>query len=322
MPDNRLVLPSGTAPHLRGDAAAQESPGVPAQHLLLSPRPPTSIVAVGRHNDHIASVTRQANSDRLRLSQAAAAALPPPSLLSVQRYNADATSSTSSTSKASMFIRPRQRPKRPAKAYELQTMLDRNRNLLKSGEIRRLLSAAQWRKLEEDTRDLERALQDDEGKAAVPPHEHGLEDVLMELTVQDAAANADREASPTASAVRHTQSSSLPRSPHMPSSPLPMATQGPTRRGKAEMMSVEENAKLQRANFEAEREMERTREYELMGRQMGHMSLVAGRDGGKQARKLRSTGDEEDEVDVLGLGKRLDEAAADPAFPETNDVDW
>lgn len=321
MPDNRLVLPFGTAPHLRGDAAAQESPGVAAQHLLLSPRPPTSIVAVGTHNDHIANVTRQANSDRLRLSHAAAAAAPP-SLLSVQRYNADATSSTSSTSKASMFIRPRQRPKRPAKAYELQAMLDRNRNLLKSGEVRRLLSAAQLRKLEEDTRDLVRALQDDEGKAAVAPHEQGLEDVLMELTVQDAAANADGEASPKARAVRHTQSSSLPRSPHMPSSPLPMATQGPTRRGKAEMMSVEENAKLQRANFEAEREMERTREYELMGRQMGHMSLVTGRDGGKQARKLHNTGDEEDEVDVLGLGKRLDEAVADTAFSETKDVDW
>lgn len=69
------------------------------------------------------------------------------------------------------------------------------------------------------------------------------------------------------------------------------------------MISVEENAKLQRANFEAEREMERTREYEMMGRQMGRLDLI---NGERHRRRINTSEREEGaEVDVLGLGRRL-----------------
>lgn len=69
---------------------------------------------------------------------------------------------------------------------------------------------------------------------------------------------------------------------------------------KAKLISAEENAKLQRANFEAEQEMQRKRQYELIDKDLGSMNLVTN----DQSRHWRSnTIDREEEVDVLGLGR-------------------
>jgi hypothetical protein len=75
------------------------------------------------------------------------------------------------------------------------------------------------------------------------------------------------------------------------------------------MISTSENAKLQRANFEAEREMERTREYEMMGRQMGRLDLFNGKHTGRQGRRNLSELEEDGggDVDVLGLGPKAEE---------------
>jgi Uma2 family endonuclease len=80
------------------------------------------------------------------------------------------------------------------------------------------------------------------------------------------------------------------------------------------MISAQENAKLQRANFEAEQEEQRKREYELMGRQLGKMDLVS---NATSRYSRRSTNDREDEVDVLGLAQDIDES--DMAIQESDD---
>lgn len=67
------------------------------------------------------------------------------------------------------------------------------------------------------------------------------------------------------------------------------------------MISAQENARLQRANFEAEQELQRTREYETMGRQLGKMDL-----SGRCSKQRASTNEREGgDIDVLGLGPGL-----------------
>lgn len=90
------------------------------------------------------------------------------------------------------------RPKRPStKKTDLEATLDRNRNLLKSREVCRLLSATQLAKLKSDTLDLERKLQ--------AKSEEALEDVMMTLKVEDGNTKADLHTSSSVSAIREVQ---------------------------------------------------------------------------------------------------------------------
>jgi hypothetical protein len=80
-----------------------------------------------------------------------------------------------------MFIKASPRANRAMSGMELQMSLDRNRNLLKSPEVRRLLNAGQLEKLKQDTLELEKAAQAAREKMQTQELEHGM----MELNVTD-----------------------------------------------------------------------------------------------------------------------------------------
>ncbi|UZJ52376.1 hypothetical protein CBS101457_001696 [Exobasidium rhododendri] len=286
---NGLILPIGTLPPLRGDLQkenGQEVPTIPmpctsgssALNQILSPSPSaTGSREIVIHDEHIANVTQYAYSELAKLSQVAAIA--EASAATSQSSHQKRRSSHSSSNTPTMFIKPSPKGKRPAKGLELRALLDRNRNLLKSREVCRLLSAGQIEKLKKDTLELEKSAQAAKDTSEIQE----MEDMMLELaTAGDEDGDTQKE-TPQRLNLRSTQ------------------------RGKTKLISVKENAKLQRANYEAERKMERTREYELMGRQMSKLNLAKSRHIGRS--ELHNAGVmEEDNVDVLGLGHGLQDA--------------
>jgi hypothetical protein len=186
-----LILPTGTLPPLRGDLRDEiiprqaDSPTSPpnessATSHISSPLPPSTSTGLVKHDEHIARVTSHAYSELARLSQVAAIATAmESSSLAKQKQRAPSTSSGSNAS--TMFIKASPRANRAMSGMELQMSLDRNRNLLKSPEVRRLLNAGQLEKLKQDTLELEKAAQAAREKMQTQELEHGM----MELNVTD-----------------------------------------------------------------------------------------------------------------------------------------
>lgn len=85
------------------------------------------------------------------------------------------------------------------------------------------------------------------------------------------------------------------------------------------MISAQENARLQRANFEAEKRLQISRDEELIGRQMGKMDLASNASSRYAGSRREGSANEreEDDVDVLGLAQDIDES--DMAIQDSED---
>jgi hypothetical protein len=166
MQGNGLLLPSGILPPIRGNAAASSNFSSPDNLSLVQSNSSTSGVLV-KDNGELAREMNQAYLETALLTQAAAIASPS-STSSSRMKRAQASSN--------MFIKTKPR-KTPTKKTDLEALLDRNRNLLKSREVCRLLSASQLEKLKNDTIQLEKKLQ--------AKNDEGLDQVMKGLKVED-----------------------------------------------------------------------------------------------------------------------------------------
>lgn len=204
MQGNRLVLPSGSLAPERGDTKQESRPsdnhaviaatsringdGISTLNQLLS-LAPSSSTAIVKHDEDIAKVTNQAYQELARLSQVAAIAAAASSSSDTRQYSRIATRqqtrssrthpSATPSSSSSMFIKSK--PKKLAKGTDVEILLDRNRNLLKSREICRLLSSSQLDKLKSDTFELEKTLKIQKERDSA----RELEDALVGLKVDE-----------------------------------------------------------------------------------------------------------------------------------------
>lgn len=324
MQGNRLVLPSGTLAPVRGDTKQDSRPSPYNQASIAAPlSPPTnnkeistldqllnpapsSSTAIVKHDQDIAKITSQAYQELARLSQVAAIAAASSSdarqgsrIATRQQTRSSRTpSAMPSSSSCSMFIKSK--PKKVARGTDVEILLDRNRNLLKSREVCRLLSSSQLDKLKSDTLELEKSLKAKRENDSAQELEESMvglrvdkDDNIHPTSLKSSSVSLlakERGKRNFDSALKFFKTCSLR---------INLQTIRPTP-GRAKLISAEENAKLQRANFEAELELQRVRQYESIDKQMGTMNLVT---SDSRRHWKSNTIDREEDVDVLGLGR-------------------